>query len=67
MNDLLGQRGTINNTYSPTPHSYYGRLVGKKFTVVGKSRTPNCVTIQFDGNKTNMLINVVFLDMEEKE
>lgn len=63
MNDLLGRRGTINSTYSPNVPHRFGK---KKFTVVGKSHTPGCVVIKFDGNKTGMAIRVTFLDIEKE-
>lgn len=63
-NNLIGRRGVINSTFSPNvPHRYKGR----KFTVTGKSHTPGCVMIRFDGNKTSMPISVTFLDIEKDQ
>ena len=65
----IGNRGCLNDKYTKeivrdsfSPSCK--RQIGRKFTIVGKSRTPNCVGIKLDGQKNQKAIHTSFLDMD---
>lgn len=62
---LLGRTGRINDKFD-NDNDYYikSKLIGRKFTVTGRTKVPNALRISIEGNKGKQSFSKTFLDMD---